>query len=150
MAEVHVISVGVVDFLGKRKTIPLYAPAATSLATLASILDTTLNAIDDAIDGQIVDISVQLSLTLPSGLKSAPVTGNKVYEGANLTYDPADTNFAFSIYIPSWKEAGFAGDVALTTGVYGTAEDQLVTDNWTDKDGNTFDGFTVGSRVKRK
>jgi len=150
MAQVHVVSIGIEDFLGKRKTVPLYAPAATSIATLTSILDSTLNAMDDAIDGQITDIHVSFALPLPSGLKSAPVTGNKVYEGANLTMDPADTDFAFSIYIPTWEEAGFSGDSVLTSGVYGTFEDQLVTDNWTDRDGNTFDDFTVGTRVKRK
>lgn len=150
MAEVHTVSIGVVDYLGDRKTIPLYIPATVSIATLDTILDTTLNAIDDAIDGQIVDISVKLARPLPSGLKSSPVTGKDVHNGANLTYDPADTDFAFSIYFPTWKEAGFTGQEVVESGVYGTAEDQLVTDNWTDKDGNTFDNYVTGARVRRK
>lgn len=151
MALVSTVSVGIVDHNGDRKTLPLYIPATVSLATLASILDTTLNAIDDAIDGKIVDVSVSLALALPSGLKAAAVDpGQDVHNGANLTYDPANTDFAFSMYIPTWKEAGFAGSVVLETGVYGTAETQLVTDNWTDRDGNTFDAFQAGAKVRRK
>lgn len=150
MALVHVVSVGVLDYLGDRKTMPLYLPAATSLATLASVLDTSLNALDDAMDGQIVDVSVSIALDLPSGLKSSPVTGKDVHNGANLTYDPADTDYAFSIYVPTWKEAGFSGQAVVTSGVYGTAETQLVTDNWTDRDGNTFDGYVSGNRTRRK
>ncbi len=150
MALVHTVSVGIVDYLGDRKTIPLYIPATVSLATLDSVLDTTLNALDDAIDGQIVDVGVFMVRDLPSGLKSSPVSGKDVHNGANLTYDPADTDFAFSIYVPTWKEAGFAGKTVVDTTVYGTAEEQLVTDNWTDRDGNTFDSYVTGSRVRRK
>ena len=150
MALVHVISVGVVDYLGDRKPITLYIPATVSLATLDGVLDTTLNALDDAIDGQIVDVAVTLSRDLPAGLKSSPVSGKDVHNGANLTYDPADTDYAFSIYVPTWKEAGFAGQTVVTSGVYGTAETQLVTDNWTDRDGNTFDSYVAGNRTRRK
>lgn len=150
MALVHVVSVAVLDYLGDSKPITLYIPATVSLATLDSVLDTSLNALDDAIDGQITSVSVTLSRDLPSGLKSSPVSGKDVHNGANLTYDPADTDYAFSIYVPTWKEAGFAGQVVLTSGVYGTAETQLVTDNWTDRDGNTFDGFVAGNRTRRK
>jgi len=150
MALVHVVSVSIQDYLGDTKPLTLYIPATVSLATLDSVLDTTLNAIDDAIDGQIVSVSVTLSRDLPAGLKASPVAGKDVHNGANLTYDPADTDYAFSIYVPTWEEAGFAGQAVLTSGVYGTAEAQIVTDNWTDRDGNTFDGFVAGNRTRRK
>lgn len=150
MALVHVVSVSIMDYLGDTKPMPLYIPATVSLATLDSVLDTTLNALDDAIDGQIVGVSVTLSRDLPAGLKGAAVAGKDVHNGANLTYDPADTDYAFSIYVPTWEEAGFAGQSVLTSGVYGTAEGMLVTDNWTDRDGNTFDSFVAGNRTRRK
>lgn len=151
MALVSTVSIGIVDHNGDRKPIPLYIPATVTLAALATILDSTLNALDDAIDGKIDSVSVNLALALPSGLKGAAVDpGQDVHNGANLTYDPADTDFAFSIYVPTWKEAGFAGSNALETGVYGAAQAMLVTDNWTDRDGNTFDAFIKGSKVRRK
>lgn len=150
MALVHTVSVAILDYLGETKTIPLYIPSTVSLATLDSILDTTLNALDDAIDGQIKSVAVTLSRDLPSGLKSSPVTGKDVHNGANLTYDPADTDFAWSVFIPTWEEAGFSGQEVLTSGVYGTFEDQLVTDNWTDRNGNTLENFVDGNRTRRK
>lgn len=150
MAEVHTVSIGVVDYLGGRKTIPMYIPATVSIATLDSILDTTLNAIDDTIDGVIADVSVNFARPLPSGLKTSAVSGKDVHNGANLTFDPADTEFAYSIYFPTWEEAGFAGQTVLTTGVYDTLQDTLISDNWTDRAGNTLETYTTGARVRRK
>lgn len=150
MAIVHTVSVKVVDYLGDPKTIPLHTPSTVSLATLETVLDTTLNALDDAIDGQITEVVVSFQIDLPAGLKSSPVAGKDVHNGANLTYDPQDTNYAYSLYIPTWEEAGFAGQDVLTTGVYDTLEDILITDNWTDENGNTLLAFSGGKRTRRK
>lgn len=150
MANVHVISIGVEDYLGGRKTIPLYLPATTTVATINTLLGTMLPLLDAVIDPKISSASVQFGLTLPGGLKADAIAGKDVHNGANLTYDPADTDYAFSIYIPGWEEAGFAGQAVLETGAYDDFETELVTDNFTDRDGNGFDSFTTGNRVRRK
>jgi hypothetical protein len=109
-----------------------------------------LPALDDVIDGQIMEARVDLALTLPSGLKSAPVTGQDVHNGANLTYDPNSTDFAFSMYVPTWEIAGFSGQDVLNTGVYATFIAELISDNFTDRDGNDFATFSGGVRTRRK
>lgn len=150
MALVNVVSVKIQDYLGDEKTIPLKLPAATTLTTIGTILGTMLPALDATIDGKIIGATVALQLTLPGGLKGSAVAGKDVHNGANLTFDPADTNNAYSIYIPTWEEAGFAGQTVLETGVYDTLETELVSDNFTDDDGNTFDAYVTGARVRRK
>ncbi len=152
MADVHVITVGIRDYLGERKTLqpPLYLPAATTVATINTLLGTMLPLLDAVIDGKIEDVSVQLALTLPGGLKGSAVTGKDVHNGANLTFDPADTNFAHSFYVPTWEEAGFSGQTVVNSGDYSDLFDELVADNFTDKDGNTFDAYVTGNRTRRK
>jgi len=150
MAEVNVISIGIVDYLGDRKTLPMYLPAATTLTTINTLLGTMLPLLDAVIDGKIADASVALSLTLPGGLKADAIAGKDVHNGANVTFDPADTDYAFSVYIPTWEEAGFSGQSVLNTGAYSDLFDEIVTDNFTDRAGNTFDAFVAGNRTRRK
>lgn len=150
MAEVHVVSIGIVDYLGDRKTIPMYLPAATTLSTINTLLGTMLPLLDAVVDGKIADAKVSLDLTLPGGLKGSAVSGHDVHNGANVTFDPADTDYAFSMYFPTWEEAGFSGQSVLNTGAYSDLFDEIVADNFTDRDGNTFDEFVAGNRTRRK
>lgn len=153
MAIVNIVSVKIKDFIGGSggtKTIPFKLPATTTLATINTVLGSMLPALDATIDGQIVAATVELQLTLPSGLKSAPVVGKDVHNGSLLVYDPAATNYSYAIYVPTWKEAGFSGQNVLNTGAYATFITELITDNFTDGDGNTFVTYENGSRVRRK
>jgi hypothetical protein len=147
---VHVISLGVVDYLGDRKTIALYLPDTTTVATINTVLSTFLPALDDVIDGKIDSASVQFGLTLPGGLKGSAIVGKDVHNGANLTFDVTGSDYSHSIYVPTWEEAGFAGQSVLITGDYDTLEGEIVADNFTDRDGLGFDSFTSGLRVRRK
>lgn len=150
MALVNVISIGVKDYVGGRKTVALFTPATLTLANLQTLVDNLLPDLDAVIDGQITDVSVQLALTLIAGLKGAPVAGNTVREGANLTYDADNTDYAYSVYIPSWENAGFAGDTVLTTAPYGDLEDDFTTLSVSDRDGNALLSFSTGKRTFRK
>jgi len=150
MALVNVLSIGITDFTGKRKTIALFTPATLSVANLQTLSDNLLPDLDAVIDGQITDVSVQLALTVVSGLKAEPVEGNTVREGANLTYTVENSDYAYSAYIPSWENAGFEGNVVLTSGVYGTLEDDFTTLSVSDRDANALTAFIKGVRTFRK
>lgn len=149
MALVHTVGIGILDYVGSKKSMTLYVPATVSIATLQTELNTYLPAIDAAIDGQIVDAQVTLGLTLPGGMKGSAVTGNTVREGALEGYDAAATAFKFSYYVPSWKNAGFAGNDVLNTGVYATANGAPIIFA-SDRDGNALTAFISGRRTFRK
>lgn len=149
MALVHTIGVGIIDYTGSKKSMTLYCPATVSLATLQTEMNTYLPAIDAVIDGQIVDSQVTLGLTLPGGMKTSPVAGNTVREGALEAYSAAATAFRFSYYVPSWKNAGFAGNDVLNTGVYATANGAPIIFA-SDRDGNALVSFLGGRRTFRK
>jgi len=149
MALVHTIGIGIQDYVGGRKSMAIYTSATLSLATVQTDLNTFLPAIDAAVDGKIVDAQVTIGLTLPGGLKGAPVTGNTVREGALLKYNAAATAFTWGMYVPSWMNAGFSGNDVLTTGVYFTAEGAIIAFG-SDRDGNAITSFISGKRTFRK
>lgn len=153
MAVVNTISVKIQDIVGGKgstKNVVMYLPATVTIATINTLMATFLPALDDAIDGQIVSASVDLNLTLPGGLKSAPTGTQDVHNGANLTYDPTSTDFAYSFYVPTWALAGFSGQDVDNTGVYAAFITEVITDNFTDRDGNDFATYTAGVRTRRK
>lgn len=149
MAVVSVIGIRVRDYIGGEKSIPLYILGTTSVADIQTAVNAFVTDLDPVIDGKIEAAFVTVGLTLPGGLKSDPVAGKDVHNGALLSYDAANTDYRFSPYIPSWEEAGFAGNTVLTTGDYGTLEGQIAA-LFTDKDGNVLDSFLSGKRVRRK
>lgn len=149
MALVHTIGVGVLDYTGKNKSIAIYCPATVPLATVQTDLNTYLPLIDAAIDGKITDAQVTIGLSLPGGLKGAAVAGNTVREGALDGYSAASTAFKFSYFIPSWANAGFAGNAVLNTGAYGAANAAILAFG-SDRDGNLLTAFISGRRTFRK
>lgn len=153
MALVNTVSVKIQDYVGGKgstKSVVLYIPTTVSLSALNTLMTTLLPKLDDAIDGVIESARVDLALTMPGGLKSTPVIGQDVHNGANITYDPDATDFAFSIYVPTWSIAGFAGQDVDNTGVYAALISEIIADNFTDRDGNTFLAYTGGVRARRK
>ena len=153
MATVNTVSIKIQDYVGGKgstKSVVLYIPTTVSLASLNTLMSTLLPKLDDAIDGIIESARVDLALTLPGGLKSTAIVGQDVHNGANITYDPNNTDFAFSIYVPSWSIAGFSGQDVDNTGVYASLISEIIADNFTDRDGNDFAAYTGGVRARRK
>lgn len=156
MAEVNLLSIEVRDYVGGTKTIPLYFPATATLAQMQAFADDFLPKLSPTIDAYIVSASVTLQLTLPSGLDTTADTGNTVHEGALLAFDADDTAYRFSTYIPSWKNAGFAGDEVTNTGAYATLITDILTGEGdpavapSDKNANDLATFIAGKRVFRK
>lgn len=156
MALTNLLSVQITDADGKVKTMPIYFPAATTLAELQDYADAMLPALDAVIDGQITQATVTLQLTLVGGLKSAAVDGNRVREGALLRYPADNTIYKHSIFVPSWENAGFAGDVVLETGAYATFQATISAGGGdpvvepTDEYGNDLNALINGERRFRK
>lgn len=146
----HVVSIGIVDFAGERKTLPLFFPTEDSVAAIQGKMDTLLPLLDAVIDGKVADVSVQLNLSVVAGLKGAAVSGNTVHEGANLQYDVTASDYIHTPYVPTWENAGFAGPSVLTSTVYGAFETGIITAGATDKNGLALSAFIAGKRAFRK
>jgi len=126
MALVNLVSFQITDFAGKVKAMPIYFPATATLTELAEFVTDFSPLLDDVIDGKITSAEITIQAALPGGLKADAVDGNRVREGALLSYVAADTNYRHSVFVPSWENAGFAGDTVLETGDYAAVEDALV------------------------
>jgi len=148
MALVSVISLSIVDYAGNKKSLPIYVPATTTLAAAQVIADKVMASIDQVIDGQIIQASVQLGLTLETGIKASPVTGNLVNEGALLQFSATGSSYAHSAFVPSWSNA-FFNDMIPLAGVELNAVIGAFVDS-TDKDGNALAAFREGIRKFRK
>jgi len=156
MALTNILSVQLVDADGKPKTMPLYFANTTTLAELQDYADAMLPLLDVIVDAKITAATVQLQLDLVAGLKASALDGNRVREGALLRFPAADTIYKHGIFVPSWENAGFAGDVALLTGAYQTfqatisagAGDPVVSP--TDEYGNDLGAIISGERKFRK
>lgn len=156
MALTNLLSVQVTDADGKVKTMPLYFASTTTLAELQGYADDMLPLLDAVIDGKITQATVTLQLTLVGGLKGSAVDGNRVREGALLRFPADNTIYKHGIFVPSWKNTGFAGDVVLQTGAYNTfqatisagAGDPVI--EVTDEYGNDLNAILSGERRFRK
>ena len=149
MALVSVVSFAIRDYVGGKKAVPFYVPASMSLTDVQSGVTTMAAALDAAIDGSIDSVRVSIGLTLPGGIKGSPVNGHTVREGGLLGFDAQNTDYKYSEFIPTWEEAGFAGNVVLTSGVYGTFQDDVVS-LFTDDQANSILSFVAGKRAYRK
>lgn len=115
MADVHVLSVRIQDKAGDSKSMALYFPSTVTMAEIQGFADLFIPDLDDAIDGKILSAAVQMSIDLPAGLKATAADGNTVHEGALLRYDAANTDYTWSVFVPSWANANFAGNTVDTT-----------------------------------
>jgi len=156
MALVNSVSIQITDFAGKPKSVPIYFPDTATLAELAEFITDFTPLLDAAIDGKITQATITLQATLPGGLKGSAVDGNRVREGALLSYDCADTVYTHSVYIPTWENAGFTVDTVLNSGVYDDVINALVAGAVddapfpTDRYANDLTSYIGGVRTFRK
>jgi len=148
MALVDVLSFQITDYAGDVKTMPVYVPSGETVANLQAIADLLGPELDAAIDGKVTGIAVTIALEVNGTIKGTPVTGNTVHEGALWQFSAADTSYVYSLYIPSWENAGFTANAALDSGVYGTLLDDLVQNS--DRQGNLLSAHLTGRRAFRK
>jgi hypothetical protein len=156
MALTTLISFGIVGAQGKSKRVPVYIVATANDTEIQAAIDAIAPAMDAAIDGQITDVLVTKAFTLPGGLKSSANDPSHAREGALLSFDAAGTNYTYSVYVPTWEEAGFADDTVLSSGSYAALEAALIASYGagsralTDPYGNDLTAFLQGKRTFRK
>lgn len=154
MAAVDIVSFKVRDQFNASRTIPIAIPTGQTLANITTWAQAVELALDAVMDGFVEGITVSLNIALNGGAKVAATGGNRVGTGARLTYDVTDSDYSDSVFVPTWKDAGFAGENVLTSGVYQTLEDLLhtVTNGITatDQTGNAFADFLRGVYAQRK
>lgn len=109
MAVVSILSYSIVDDDGNAKSMPIYIPSGVSVTNIQAFSDAMAPLLDDVIDGVINAVTLSIGLTLPGGLKSSPVAGSNVQEGALISFDVASTNYNFSIFVPAWAQTFFSG-----------------------------------------
>jgi hypothetical protein len=127
MGVVTVGSIGLIDAAGDAKSLALYFDGGNTFGDVMIYMQEIATLLDACIDAKINSISVTLGITAPGGLKTTPAAGNSVHVGALLGFDVANSNFSQSFFIPSWKNAGFAGKSVLNTGPYAALITALVT-----------------------
>jgi hypothetical protein len=104
MAAVNELSYKIIGDQGDTKTLVVYFPATVTVTQMLSFSDDFAPLLDAVIDGVIQTATIKLAVTLPGGLRTTPVATSDVHEGALLTFDVASTTFAFSHYIPTWRD----------------------------------------------
>lgn len=148
MADPVAMSIALQDYSGKRKSIVYFMAPDTTAAQAQDAYDITEPKLDAVIDARIVAASVTLPLALSGDQKAAAIDGNRVREGALLGYSADGTSHRYGLYVPSWKNAGFSGDVALHTGAYATFIDDLL--NYSDEEARALLSYLDGVRTFRK
>jgi len=96
------LSVGLLDDAGATKRNPVFLPGSMTLAQVQGWSDLFMPFLDGVTDGKITDAQVTFQLTLPGGLKSAPVTDSTVRRGADLTFE-TPSRYKWPLYVPSWS-----------------------------------------------
>lgn len=87
-----------------------FVPASTyTLADITAYHNALAAAVDAVSEGVIIDSSIQLSPTLPAGLKSSAVANSDVQEGGLIGYSVNGSNYRHSIRIPAFVSAKFVG-----------------------------------------
>ncbi len=155
MALVDVVSFGLLDFAGNRKSFPVYIPNTATLAQAQAWITAGAPILDALVDAAIESVSITLAGTLPGGLKGSPVSGNTVHEGALWAWDAAATNYEYGDYMPSVANGQFnLDDLDLTSTDVTDWIAQMTSSGAgteaTDRYANDITGFIRGRRRFRK
>lgn len=148
------VSFGITDDAGKRKTWACPIPSGFTDAQIQAWINDVAAKLDAVMGGVIADVSVSKAFTLPGGLKSSADASSEVRQGALVSFGAAGTDYRFSHFIPTWDEAGYTADTVITTGAYGTFLTALTDGNGTiapcDKYENDLNLYLGGVQTFRK
>jgi hypothetical protein len=153
MAVVSVLSYQLTDADGNKKSLPIYVPAAATLANLQLFSDALAALLDDHTDAQITGISATVGLTTPGGLKGTPVAESNVQEGALLSFGLAASNYSHGLFVPGWAQADFSGGEVVDENITALIA-QIVTGSNsvapTSREGLDIDAYINGLKRFRK
>lgn len=153
MAVVSVLSYQFTDADGNRKSLPVYVPAAATLANLQLFSDALVALLDDHTDAQVTGITATVGLTTPGGLKTEPVAGSNVQEGALLSFGLAASNYTHGVFVPGWAEADFSGAEVVDENITALIAQFVTGSNSvapTSREGLDIDAYVDGSKRFRK
>lgn len=88
---------------------PIYVPTGFTLAEYQAYVDAVAPEIDAASESQLVEVNMTLSMTLPGGLKGAPVAASLNERGGLITFDTTGPR-ADSFRIPAILHSIMPGD----------------------------------------
>jgi hypothetical protein len=90
-------------------TVPIYVPTGLTIAQYQTYIDAVAPEIDLLTESQIVSVSITLSMTLPGGIKGAPIAGALNERGGLITFDTTGPR-ADSVRIPAMDRSKMPGD----------------------------------------
>jgi|SRR6185436_5471768 len=154
MAATDIVSFKVRDQFNSSRSVPIAIASGATLANIGLWANTIATAMNAVMDGFIEGITVTVTVAMTGTPKAAADGSNRVGTGARLTYDVASSDYSDSVFIPSWKDAGFNGEVVVKEGAYDTFIDLLATVTntltATDKDALAFLEYLRGVYTQRK
>lgn len=98
------LSVKVRDDAGKSKTVPVFFTSSVTPANIQTFATAFIPLLDDVVDGVVESASLTLDITVPSGIKTDPVTDSTVRRGGVFSFDNP-SRYNWSLYVPSFSLA---------------------------------------------
>jgi hypothetical protein len=115
-----IVSFSIRDADGDVKAVPCILAGDANLTDINTFVTGFAPMLNAAIGGVIESATALLNVTLPGGLRTTPIIGLEAQRGALLSFSVEDSDYRNSIFIPTWANAGFAGNEVDNTGVYNT------------------------------
>lgn len=155
MANVNLISFTLEDENANRGNVVIPCPTGFTLAEYQAYATALAPDLDGVTGAKIVSANLALALTLPAGLKAAPVGDHFIQTGANMGYDAAATPYRHTIRVPAFMLSKLVGeDVDAADADVVTFNLELTVGNGTiqacDKYGNDLSSFIGGLLTFRK
>lgn len=97
----------ILDEKGAKSQVTVYVPDSTDTADLIEFAEEMAALLDAMIGGQIVNIGACLSVAVPAGVKSDPVEGSDVEEGARFIFESAG-GYSTAVRVPTFLEEKIA------------------------------------------
>jgi hypothetical protein len=97
------------DDAGKRTSIRVHVPSASTPAQMQALSNDIAVALDAITGCRIESAAVTTALTLPGTLKSSVDQDALRQVGANFSYDAANSNYSFTVRVPAFPESLYSG-----------------------------------------
>lgn len=110
MATVNLISFTIEDENANRGNVVVPVPTGGTLAEYQGYANALATDLDDVTGGKIIAAHIELSLTVPGGLKAAPVADHFIQAGANMGYDVDATPYRHTVRIPAFMLSKLVGE----------------------------------------
>lgn len=104
MANAVLLSFRCVGGQGKPKVVPVWLPAATTLAAALAFAQAFVPVLEDVIDPYVQKASVTFDLDISGQTKGTPDANTRTHDGVRMQFDTAG-RYDFGDWFPGWKPA---------------------------------------------